>query len=127
MAPLIWVISMVLLSFITLIVTTWICNITDSSNSLIHNNKYNKYKIYYDASCDLYYCKMVTNYLLGIIPIWRKVKYSVPSGFEDSVYEVWYEDNSEIIRLEMNKSYTEYCERNDKLKAKARVVYKSYE
>lgn len=127
MAPLIWVISVVLLSFITLIVTTWICNITDSSNSLIHNNKYNKYKIYYDASCDLYYCKMVTNYLLGIIPIWRKVKYSVPSGFEDSVYEVWYEDNSEIIRLEMNKSYTEYYKRNDKLKAKSRVVYKSYE
>lgn len=127
MAPLIWVISVVLLSFITLIVTTWICNITDSSNSLIHNNKYNKYKIYYDASCDLYYCKMVTNYLLGIIPIWRKVKYSVPSGFEDSVYEVWYEDNSEIIRLEMNKSYTEYCKRNDKLKVKSRVVYKSYE
>lgn len=127
MAPLIWVISVVLLSFITLIVTTWICNITDSSNSLIHNNKYNKYKIYYDASCDLYYCKMVTNYLLGIIPIWRKVKYSVPSGFEDSVYEVWYEDNSEIIRLEMNKSYTEYCKRNDKLEAKSRVVYKSYE
>ena len=59
MAPLIGVISVVLLSFITLIVTTWICNITDSSNSLIHNNKYNKYKIYYDASCDLYYCKMV--------------------------------------------------------------------
>lgn len=65
MALLIWVISVVLLSFITLIVTTWLCNITDSSNSLIHNNK-----IYYDASCDLYYCKMVTNYLLGIIPIW---------------------------------------------------------
>lgn len=72
MALLIWVISVVLLSFITLIVTTWLCNITDSSNSLIHNNKYNKYKIYYDASCDLYYCKMVTNYLLGIIPIWRR-------------------------------------------------------
>ena len=94
MALLIWVISVVLLSFITLIVTTWLCNITDSSNSLIHNNKYNKYKIYYDASCDLYYCKMVTNYLLGIIPIWRKVKYSVPSGFEDSIYHIWYEDNS---------------------------------
>lgn len=127
MALLIWVISVVLLSFITLIVTTWLCNITDSSNSLIHNNKYNKYKIYYDASCDLYYCKMVTNYLLGIIPIWRKVKYSVPSRFEDSIYHIWYEDNSEIIRVEMNKSYTEYCERNDELKAKARVVYKSYE
>lgn len=111
MALLIWVISVVLLSFITLIVTTWLCNITDSSNSLIHNNKYNKYKIYYDASCDLYYCKMVTNYLLGIIPIWRKVKYSVPSGFEDSIYHIWYEDNSEIIRFEMNKSYTEYCKR----------------
>ena len=41
--------------------------------------------------------------------------------------KIWYEDNSEIIRVEMNKSYTEYCERNDKLKAKARVVYKSYE
>lgn len=48
MALLIWVISVVLLSFITLIVTTWLCNITYSSNSLIHNNKY---KIYYDASC----------------------------------------------------------------------------
>lgn len=44
MALLIWVISVVLLSFITLIVTTWLCNITDSSNSLIHNNKYNKYR-----------------------------------------------------------------------------------
>lgn len=127
MALLIWVISVVLLSFITLIVTTWLCNITDSSNSLIHNNKYNKYKIYYDASCDLYYCKMVTNYLLGIIPIWRKVKYSVPSRFEDSIYHIWYEDNSEIIRVEMNRSYIEYCERYKKLKSKSEVVYKSYE
>ena len=126
MAPLIWVISVVLLSFITLIVITWLCNITDSSNSLIHNNKYNKYKIYLDSD-GRYYCKMVTNYLLGIIPIWRKVKYRRPSGFEDSIYHIWYEDSSEIIRVEMNKSYTEYCERNDKLKAKARVVYKSYE
>lgn len=126
MAPLIWVISVVLLSFITLIVITWLCNITDSSNSLIHNNKYNKYKIYLDSD-GRYYCKMVTNYLLGIIPIWRKVKYRRPSGFEDSIYHIWYEDNSEIIRVEMNKSYTEYCERNDKLKANARVVYKSYE
>ena len=126
MAPLIWVISVVLLSFITLIVITWLCNITDSSNSLIHNNKYNKYKIYLDSD-GRYYCKMVTNYLLGIIPIWRKVKYRRPSGFEDAIYYIWYEDNSEIIRVEMNRSYIEYCERNDKLKAKARVVYKSYE
>lgn len=84
MAPLIWVISVVLLSFITLIVITWLCNITDSSNSLIHNNKYNKYKIYLDSD-GRYYCKMVTNYLLGIIPIWRKVKYRRPSGFEDAI------------------------------------------
>lgn len=126
MVLLIWVISVVLLSFITLIVTTWICNITDSSNSLIHNNKYNKYKIYYDIY-QRYYCKMVTNYLLGIIPIWRKVKYSVPSGFEDAIYHVWYENNSEIIRVEMNRSYIEYCERYKKLKSKPEVVYKSYE
>lgn len=126
MAPLIWVISVVLLSFITLIVITWLCNITDSSNSLIHNNKYNKYKIYLDSD-GRYYCKMVTNYLLGIIPIWRKVKYRRPSGFEDAIYYIWYEDNSEIIRVEMNKSYTEYCERYKKLKSKPEVVYKSYE
>lgn len=125
MASLIVVISIVLLSFITLIVTTWLCDITDSSNSLIHNNKYNKYKIYLDSD-GRYYCKMVTNYLLYIIPIWRKVKYRRPSGFEDAIYYVWYEDNSEIIRLEMNKSYIEYCERNDKLKAKSKEVYKSY-
>lgn len=126
MAPLIWVISVVLLSFITLIVITWLCNITDSSNSLIHNNKYNKYKIYPDSD-GRYYCKMVTNYLLGIIPIWRKVKYRRPSGFEDAIYYIWYEDNSEIIRVEMNRSYIEYCERYKKLKSKSEVVYKSYE
>lgn len=126
MAPLIWVISVVLLSFITLIVITWLCNITDSSNSLIHNNKYNKYKIYLDSD-GRYYCKMVTNYLLGIIPIWRKVKYRRPSGFEDAIYYIWYEDNSEIIRVEMNRSYIEYCERYKKLKSKSEVVYKSYE
>lgn len=126
MAPLIWVISVVLLSFITLIVITWLCNITDSSNSLIHNNKYNKYKIYLDSD-GLYYCKMVTNYLLGIIPIWRKVKYRRPSGFEDAIYYIWYEDNSEIIGVEMNRSYIEYCERYKKLKSKPEVVYKSYE
>lgn len=40
---------------------------------------------------------------------------------------IWYEDNSEIIRVEMNKSYIEYHKRNDKLKNKAEVVYKSYE
>lgn len=126
MAPLIWVISVVLLSFITLIVITRLCNITDSSNSLIHNNKYNKYKIYLDSD-GRYYCKMVTNYLLGIIPIWRKVKYRRPSGFEDAIYYIWYEDNSEIIRVEMNRSYIEYCERYKKLKSKPEVVYKSYE
>jgi len=126
MAPLIWVISVVLFSFITLIVITWLCNITDSSNSLIHNNKYNKYKIYLDSD-GRYYCKMVTNYLLGIIPIWRKVKYRRPSGFEDAIYYIWYEDNSEIIRVEMNRSYIEYCERYKKLKSKPEVVYKSYE
>lgn len=126
MAPLIWVISVVLLSFITLIVITWLCNITDSSNSLIHNNKYNKYKIYLDSD-GRYHCKMVTNYLLGIIPIWRKVKYRRPSGFEDAIYYIWYEDNSEIIRVEMNRSYIEYCERYKKLKSKSEVVYKSYE
>lgn len=126
MAPLIWVISVVLLSFITLIVITWLCNITDSSNSLIHNNKYNKYKIYLDSD-GRYYCKMVTNYLLGIILIWRKVKYRRPSGFEDAIYYIWYEDNSEIIRVEMNRSYIEYCERYKKLKSKPEVVYKSYE
>ncbi len=126
MAPLIWVISVVLLSFITIIVITWLCNITDSSNSLIHNNKYNKYKIYLDSD-GRYYCKMVTNYLLGIIPIWRKVKYRRPSGFEDAIYYIWYEDNSEIIRVEMNRSYIEYCERYKKLKSKPEVVYKSYE
>lgn len=126
MAPLIWIISVVLLSFITLIVITWLCNITDSSNSLIHNNKYNKYKIYLDSD-GRYYCKMVTNYLLGIIPIWRKVKYRRPSGFEDAIYYIWYEDNSEIIRVEMNRSYIEYCERYKKLKSKSEVVYKSYE
>lgn len=117
---------MVLLSFITLIVITWLCNITDSSNSLIHNNKYNKYKIYLDSD-GRYYCKMITNYLLGIIPIWRKVKYRRPSGFEDAIYYIWYEDNSEIIRVEMNRSYIEYCERYKKLKSKPEVVYKSYE
>lgn len=108
------------------LVVIWLCYVTDSSNSLIPNNRYNKYKIYHDAD-DRYYCEMVTIYILGIIPIWRKVKYSRPSGFEDATYHIWYEDNSEIIRVEMNKSYIEYHKRNDKLKNKAEVVYKSYE
>lgn len=83
------------------LVVIWLCYITDSLNSLIYNNRYNKYKIYHDAD-DRYYCEMVTNY-------------------------IWYEDNSEIIRVEMNKSYIEYRKRNGKLKNKAEVVYKSYE
>lgn len=50
------------------LVVIWLCYITDSLNSLIYNNRYNKYK-----------------------------------------------------------SYIEYRKRNDKLKNKAEVVYKSYE
>lgn len=126
MATLIIITLVVLGSYLILSLILWLCDITDSSNSLIHNNRYNKYKIYYDGD-GLYYCKMVTSYILGIIPIWKKVKYSVPSGFEDSTYHVWYEDNLETIKLEMDKSYTEYRKRKNQLKTKARTVYKSYE
>lgn len=126
MATLIIITLVVLGSYLILSLIFWLCDITDSSNSLIHNNRYNKYKIYYDGD-GLYYCKMVTSYILGIIPIWKKVKYSVPSGFEDSTYHVWYEDDLETIKLEMDKSYTEYCKRKNQLKTKARTVYKSYE
>lgn len=64
---------------ITIGLIQWVHFTGDSIDCTNTGNKYNKYRIY--SRGREYFCKMVTGYIFGIIPVWIKVKYYYNTGY----------------------------------------------
>lgn len=86
---------------ITIGLIQWIYFTGDTIDHTNIGNKYNKYKIY--SSGKGYFCKMVTGYIFGVIPVWIKVKFCY-----NMTTRLWVEKDLDIMIQDMEFGHTQY-------------------
>lgn len=107
---------------ITIGLIQWVHFTGDSIDCTNTGNKYNKYRIY--SRGRKYFCKMVTGYIFGIIPVWIKVKYYYNTGFNMTT-RLWVEKDLDIMIQDMEFGHAQYLKSHPMFPKRTVLVYES--